>query len=289
MNDKLLVSICCITYNHEKFIKQCLDGFLMQQTNFEFEILIHDDASTDGTVAIISEYENKYPNIIKPIYQKENQFSQGINPDFTYNYPRAKGKYIAICEGDDYWTDPLKLQKQVDFLEANTSVVICGTQVKKLTKDKVLKNKSYKNFKGKNKLFFSRKDVLKHNPFDTCSVVFKNIKIPKNLFKNYNASDWVLYLFLLKKGKGCILNICTAVYNYHGNGIASSLTHTTYLQKRLKDILIFVTDNKKDKKIIKKTGLFIIWNYVKQAIRFKKEFIMALHYNRKLIIEFVLN
>ena len=116
-NNEILVSICCITYNHEKYIRDAIEGFLMQKTDFPFEVLIHDDASTDGTADIIREYETKYPDIIKPIYQTENQYSKGIKISATYNYPRAKGKYIALCEGDDYWIDPYKLQKQVDFLE----------------------------------------------------------------------------------------------------------------------------------------------------------------------------
>lgn len=116
---KILVSIVCITYNHEAYIRQCLDGFMKQKTNFAFEVLIHDDASNDKTADIIREYEIKYPNIIRPIYQTENQYSKGISIGKTFLYPRAQGKYIAECEGDDYWTDPFKLQKQVDFLEAN--------------------------------------------------------------------------------------------------------------------------------------------------------------------------
>lgn len=117
--DKPLVSIGCITYNHEKYIRDAIKGFLMQKTTFPFEILIHDDASTDGTADIIREYEKKYPDKIKPIYQMENQYSKGIPISATYQFPRARGKYIALCEGDDYWTDPYKLQKQVDFLEKN--------------------------------------------------------------------------------------------------------------------------------------------------------------------------
>ena len=92
---------------------------MVQKTNFPIEILIHDDASTDGTADIIREYEAQYPDIIKPIYQTENQYSKGINPGFEFLFPRARGKYIALCEGDDYWTDTLKLQKQVEFLEGN--------------------------------------------------------------------------------------------------------------------------------------------------------------------------
>ncbi len=127
MNSKTtpLVSICCNTYNHVKYIRDAIEGFLMQKTDFPFEILIHDDASTDGTAEIIRGYETKYHHIIKPIYQTENQYSKGIKISATYNFPRAKGKYIALCEGDDYWIDPLKLQKQVDFLEANPDCSIC--------------------------------------------------------------------------------------------------------------------------------------------------------------------
>ncbi len=127
MSENPLVSISCITYNHAPYIRECLDGFMMQQCNFDFEVLIHDDASTDGTQEIIKEYQAKYPNIIKPILQTENQWSKGVrgmNPRF--NFPRAQGKYIAMCEGDDYWTDSLKLQKQVDILERHPEIDICS-------------------------------------------------------------------------------------------------------------------------------------------------------------------
>ena len=124
-----LVSVCTLAYNHEPYIRECLDGILMQKTDFAFELLIHDDASTDGTADIIREYETKYPDIIKPIYQTENQYSKGVKVSLTYQYPRAKGKYIAMCEGDDYWTDPLKLQKQVDFMEANEDIPCCFHRV----------------------------------------------------------------------------------------------------------------------------------------------------------------
>ena len=114
-----LVSIQCLVYNHEPFLRQCLDGFVMQKTNFKFEAIIHDDFSTDGSAAIIREYAEKYPHIIKPIFETENQYSKRDGSLGRKMYDASCGKYIAICEGDDYWIDPLKLQKQVDFLETN--------------------------------------------------------------------------------------------------------------------------------------------------------------------------
>lgn len=114
-----LVSICCTTYNHGKFIQDAIEGFLMQKTNFPIEIIIHDDASTDNTATIVKQYAEKHPGLIITILQTINQYSQGIKPWPNFVFPKARGKYIALCEGDDYWTDPLKLQKQVDFLEGN--------------------------------------------------------------------------------------------------------------------------------------------------------------------------
>lgn len=119
--DHPLVSIKCLTYNQEKYIAQALDGFLMQETDFPFEVIVHDDASTDRTADILREYEKKYPLIVKPVYQTENQFSkQDGSLTRAANAP-LKGKYIAECEGDDYWIDPHKLQTQVDFLESHPS------------------------------------------------------------------------------------------------------------------------------------------------------------------------
>ncbi len=131
-SEPVMVSICCITYNQETYIRAALDGFLNQETDFPYEVLIHDDASTDQTARIIREYAEKYPEVVKPILQTENQYSQGrTNISGTYNFPRARGRYIAMCEGDDYWTDPHKLQRQVDFMEANPgcSLVFHSAQV----------------------------------------------------------------------------------------------------------------------------------------------------------------
>lgn len=128
-----MVSIICNAYNQEAYIEQCLKGFVMQKTEFKFEVLVHDDASVDKTADIIREYERNYPDIIKPIYQKENQYTRGGVGRFQY--PRAKGKYIAICEGDDFWTDAYKLQRQVDALEMHPEVDICAHAADVISED----------------------------------------------------------------------------------------------------------------------------------------------------------
>lgn len=121
----VMVSIECCVYNHEPFLRQCLDGFVMQRTNFPFEAIVHDDASTDGSAAIILEYAEKYPDIIKPIIETENQYSKKDNSLRKILNAHLRGKYIACCEGDDYWTDSLKLQKQVDYMENHPECTLC--------------------------------------------------------------------------------------------------------------------------------------------------------------------
>ncbi|MCQ5154086.1 glycosyltransferase family 2 protein [Ruminococcus bicirculans (ex Wegman et al. 2014)] len=123
--DDILLSVVCTAYNHEKYIRDALEGFVSQKTNFKYEVLVHDDASTDNTASIIKEYEHRYPEIIKPIYQQVNQYSKGVRIINDVLVPRAKGKYLAFCEGDDYWCDCNKLQKQVDVLESSQNYVAC--------------------------------------------------------------------------------------------------------------------------------------------------------------------
>ncbi len=130
-----LVSISCLTFNQVNYVRQCLEGLVMQQTDFDYEILVHDDASTDGTQDIIREYEAKYPDKFRVIYQKENQYSKGVMIDEAFQYPRVRGKYIAFCEGDDYWTDPTKLQRQVDFLESHPDYGLVYTEYDRYIED----------------------------------------------------------------------------------------------------------------------------------------------------------
>lgn len=141
-----LISIVCTAYNHEKYIADAIESFLMQETKYEYEILIHDDASTDRTTDIIREYASKYPDIVKPIYQTENKYSKGIEIYSTYMYPKVRGKYIAICEGDDYWTDKLKLQLQVDYMENHPECNLCfhGSERVNVNNGKIRSIRPYK-------------------------------------------------------------------------------------------------------------------------------------------------
>lgn len=119
--DDILVSVIMTCYNHEKYVRKAIESVLGQKTNFNYEMIIHDDASTDSSASIIKEYEKKYPDKIKVIYQEKNQYQAGVMIRRTYINPLLKGKYIAVCECDDYWCDENKLQKQVDFLETHSN------------------------------------------------------------------------------------------------------------------------------------------------------------------------
>jgi glycosyltransferase involved in cell wall biosynthesis len=196
----------------------------MQETSFEFEILIHDDASTDGTINIIKEYQKKYPHLIKPIIQKENQYSKGqrgMNPKF--NFPRAQGKYIALCEGDDYWTDPYKLQKQIDFLENNPNYVACFTNAEIINEISEVERKYLECEENKS---YSIEDILKKGGgvFPTASLVFRNTRKewPDFMFK-HKSGDRALSLILAELGDFYLFNEITCAYRRHEGGIFSSI------------------------------------------------------------------
>ena len=125
MPDKeVLVSVLCITFNHQKYIRRCLDSMVNQKTDFRYEIIIHDDASTDGTPNIVREYAQRYPDLIIPILQKENQYSQGVDMINDYMFPKASGEYIVEIEGDDFWCDDHKLQLQVDAMRKHSECAL---------------------------------------------------------------------------------------------------------------------------------------------------------------------
>lgn len=220
VNPKL--SICCITYNHAKFIRQALDGFMMQKTNFPFEIIIHDDASTDGTADIIREYEKKYPDIIRVTYQTENQWSKGIDVLKAFVYPKIQGQYVALCEGDDYWIDENKLQKQVDFLDTHPEFNVCFHPVKVIWEDNRASESIFPKPKFRfNKDILTLQDLLKHNFIQTNSVMYRwRLKDQENLVPNdILPGDWFLHLLHAQTGKIGFLSDVMAVYRRHAGGI----------------------------------------------------------------------
>lgn len=231
--DRPIVSVCCVTYNHEAFIEDALEGILMQETNFPFEILIHDDASTDKTVDVIREYEANYPKIIKATYQTENQFSIGRRW-FHYLIPEAKGKYIATCEGDDYWTDPKKLQIQVDFLEQNPGYVISGHDAFIIDdKGKQLKESKLPRM---HKHDYSSEELQKGKAWLlTMSWVYRNLHIedvPERLMTR-NGDKFFTALIGRYGSSKYHDDIRPAAYRVHSGGIWSKRTSRERMEEHL--------------------------------------------------------
>ena len=216
-----VVSVCCVTYNHGPFVRQCLDGFLMQETTFPVEILLHDDASTDDTAAVIREYAERHPALFKPILQTENQYSKGVSPNIQFNIPRARGRYIALCEGDDYWTDPRKLQLQADFLERNPEYVICYHDAEVVDESGLVINESL--LKDEWKRDYSADDLRLAAWTATLTRCYRNIRvdIPEE-FNRVVSRDIFSTVLLGRHGKGKYIDsIRPARYRQHSGGVYS--------------------------------------------------------------------
>jgi glycosyltransferase involved in cell wall biosynthesis len=252
-----LVSIICIAYNHERHIHDAIKGFLIQQSDYPFEIIIHDDVSTDNTQSIIKSYQETYPKIIKSIIQKENQFSQDPNRVISIPLKEAKGKYVAICEGDDFWIEPLKLQRQVSYLESNTDFSMC-----------IHNAVVYNLYQGTQNLFnlkaipetLSVKDVILRSWFSpTASFLFRNniINLPTNMSVN---GDMLLLFLNALEGKIHCSNKIMSVYNYGTiNSLSDTLkdNKTELYQKRI-NLLSYINTRTKYK-----YAFYTILNYLK--------------------------
>lgn len=220
------VSVICDTYNHEQYIRDALEGFVKQQTTFPFEVLIHDDASTDGTAAIIREYEEKYPDIIKPIYQKENLYSKDPGCISRLQRERAKGRYLALCEGDDYWTDPLKLQKQYDAMERNPQIDMCAhqSQVFDCRKGKIT---NFASPLRKTRIIMTEEVILGEGGlFPTNSLFYrKEIDNGTYAFRRNLPLDYTLQILGSLRGGILFLNEEMSVYRFLANGSWTSRTY----------------------------------------------------------------
>ena len=235
--NKYLVAIKCATYNHEPYIRDALEGFVMQKTNFPFVAIVHDDASTDGTPDIICEYAAKYPDIIKPIYETENQYSKrdgSLRRIMNAAVEASGAKYVALCEGDDYWTDPLKLQKQVDFLESHPDYTLVFAKAQVL------------HCNGESRDFFAHLENREYNPIElyqkwtvpTATTLFRRdvysspMYISLTQIKKPVMGDISLFLSCGQIGKIFCMDNVVSVYRRHPTGATVYIdTHNYQLFK----------------------------------------------------------
>lgn len=228
------MSICCTSFNHESYIEDALIGFLAQETNFPFEILIHDDASTDNTRQIIEMYAESYPKIIKPMYQFKNQFSKGLLPNLSFNIPRAKGQFISFCEGDDYWLDNRKLQIQVEIMLENISLSGCFHKVHYLIGD---------SFSGhyydppRRSVLNSRDIILKHY-IPTAAVMWRKgallsivEKIPQ--LARFPVGDIPISILMSQKGPVLFFDSVMSVYRKNLNSLTHNDQHLKMARNRM--------------------------------------------------------
>ena len=228
MSGDPLVSIHCRVYNHEPFLRQCLDGFVMQQTTFPFEAIVHDDASTDGSAAIIQEYAERYPDIIKPIYETENQYCKG-DDTITRIMDAAthpSSKYVAMCEGDDYWTDPQKLQIQVSFLEEHSDYSLAVHDFK-------VYDEAEHSFSDSHPIYFMEKNedyrTLTLNEFkkglfftQTLTSVYRISALKASHYYSYDEKfDMTMFFALLTQGMCVLFNRVMGVYRRHSGSVTA--------------------------------------------------------------------
>jgi glycosyltransferase involved in cell wall biosynthesis len=218
-----IITILCVTYNQQKYIKECLDGLLSQRAKYSFEILIHDDASTDGTTEIILDYEKKYPQLFKTIIQKENQYSKGIRTIIaTFMIDKVESKYIAICEGDDYWVDPYKLQKQVDILEHNEEYGMCYTRARRYLQT----THKFAEVFGSSESQFEQ--LVFKNTIPTLTTLYRTDLYKKYLNEivpedqGWLMGDYPMVLWFSLNSKIAFLYDITAVYRYQNESASHS-------------------------------------------------------------------
>lgn len=234
-NNEPLVSVCLVAYNHEPYIRQALDGILSQKTDFPFEVCIGEDNSPDGTRAICQEYAEEYPEKIRLILRERDSvfFWEGKatgNHNFAETLLAARGKYVTICEGDDYWTDDSKLQTQADFLERNPDFSICFTGSKKLKRGRL--RKANKHVPGE---VTGLADIVKRVYMPTASVMYRNSGIDElgEVYQQVPYMDHILFCMAARNGLIKFIRKPMTVYRMHEGGIWSSLSQAERLRSRI--------------------------------------------------------
>lgn len=210
------VSILCVTYNHEDVIRDALDGFLKQKTNFDYEIIIHDDASSDGTQDVLIEYKDKYPDLFTLILEDENQVSKGNTRFLDAMFKHSKGEYIALCDGDDYWIAQDKLQLQVDYLDNNLDCALCFHPVRIHYDDGSISDEIFPNPSLGRR--YDLKRLLAGNFIQTNSIMYRKQDY-KNLVCNAIPNDWYLHIFHAQFGEIGFINKVMSVYRRRRGGM----------------------------------------------------------------------
>ena len=233
-DDRIMVSVSCITFDHGRYLREALEGFVGQETDFRFEVLIHDDASTDDTVSIIREYAEKYPEIIRPMYEEENQYSKGIsNISGVFNFPRARGKYIAMCEGDDYWSDPHKLQKQVDYMEAHPQCSLCAHAAGIVSDDGAFRTETAIRPFTESRELKPEEVISKKVNLPTASLLFRTEyakRLPQWYF-DCPVGDIPLQLFMLMNGSVYYMDETMSMYRMGRQGSWGEMMDREALEK----------------------------------------------------------
>ncbi|MEJ6981365.1 glycosyltransferase [Pedobacter sp. P351] len=263
----ITVSICCITYNHEEYIAQTIEGFLMQKTNFKIEILIGEDCSTDQTGEIVKEYTANHPSVIRLITSETN-----VGP--TKNVKRvveaATGKYVAFCEGDDFWTDERKLQKQIDLLENDANIAICCHYARVIDDSDALVYEAEELIPFE----YTYNDLLlgKRHETRTSSIVCRNSPELKQIFENewYHrtfGSDVFLKLYIIANtgGKIYVIPEVMSTYRLHRGGIFSMIDPKIRKGRMLNDFNIIVNHFSYSTRLKRK----LLFNYFTQFFLFE--------------------
>ncbi len=240
-----LLSVSVITYNHRAFIEQTLQSVIDQEVNFDLEILVGDDASLDGTQEIIKEFENNNPDLIYGIYHETNNSGIPGRVNNLTNLINCRGKYIALLDGDDFYTDKLKLQRQVDFLENNPEYSAVFERATALDiENKRVPQKEHKLFYHDEQLIedFDYLSVYQNaNSFmHTSSIVFRKESILplENWFSRVHYADFIMELLLASKGRIKFFNNYSSIYRIHSGGVTSNSSYTDHLKKRIFDLRI---------------------------------------------------